>query len=132
MEYFYSWGLLFVLPFTIYAYLKCSKDEKIKMIISGIGFGILSIIFADDVFANYWEPKYLINGIYIEEIDPFGPLKSSRLVKGDVLEKIDQTQIESMNKLKEYIYTKNPGDQVNLTIKRNNNYLQVKATLAKK
>ena len=72
------------------------------------------------------------NGIYIEEIDPFGPLKSSRLVKGDVLEKIDQTQIESMNKLKEYIYTKNPGEQVNLTIKRNNNYLQVKATLAKK
>ena len=48
------------------------------------------------------------------------------------LEKIDQTQIESMNKLKEYIYTKNPGEQVNLTIKRNNNYLQVKATLAKK
>lgn len=67
MEYFYSWGLLFVLPFTIYAYLRSNKDEKIKMIISGIGFGILSIIFADDVFANYWEPKYLINGIYIED-----------------------------------------------------------------
>ena len=67
MEYFYSWGLLFVLPFTIYAYLRSNKDEKIKMIISGIGFGILSIIFADDVFASYWEPKYLIDGIYIED-----------------------------------------------------------------
>ena len=67
MEYFYSWGLLFVLPFTVYAYLRSNKDEKIKMIISGIGFGILSIIFADDVFASYWEPKYLINGIYIED-----------------------------------------------------------------
>ena len=67
MEYFYSWGLLFVLPFTIFAYIKSNKEEKIKMIISGIGFGILSIIFADDVFATYWEPKYLIDGIYIED-----------------------------------------------------------------
>ena len=67
MEYFYSWGLLFVLPFTIFAYIKSTKEEKIKMIISGIGFGILSIIFADDVFASYWEPKYLIDGIYIED-----------------------------------------------------------------
>ena len=67
MEYFYSWGLLFVLPFTIFAYIKSNKDERIKMIISGIGFGILSIIFADDVFASYWKPKYLIEGIYLED-----------------------------------------------------------------
>ena len=58
MEYFYSWGLLFVLPFTLYAYIKATKEEKIKMIISGIGFGILSIIFADDAFLSYWEPIY--------------------------------------------------------------------------
>lgn len=67
MEYFYSWGLLFVLPFTLYAYIKATKEEKIKMIISGIGFGILSIIFADDAFLSYWEPKYLIDGVYIED-----------------------------------------------------------------
>ena len=58
MEYFYSWGLLFVLPFTIFAYIKSIKNIRIKMIISGIGFGILSIIFADDVFFTYWAPKY--------------------------------------------------------------------------
>ena len=67
MEYFYLWGLLFVLPFTIYAYIKSNKDEKIKMIISGIGFGIFSVVFADDVFHSYWEPKYLIDGFYIED-----------------------------------------------------------------
>ena len=71
-------------------------------------------------------------GIYIEEIDAFGPLKDSRLVRGDILEKIDDVEIESMNKLKEYIYTKNPGDVVNLIVKRNNQYLQVKARLIKR
>ena len=37
------------------------------MIISGIGFGIFSVVFADDVFHSYWEPKYLIDGFYIED-----------------------------------------------------------------
>ena len=66
MEYFYSWGLLFVLPFTIYAYYKSTKEERIKMIISGIGFGIMSVLF-DYIFVDYWSPKYLIENIHIED-----------------------------------------------------------------
>ena len=59
-------------------------------------------------------------GIYIEEVDPQGPLKNSGIQTGDIIEKIDDTKIESMNKLKEYIYTKNIGDEVTIQIKRNN------------
>lgn len=66
MEYFYSWGLLFVLPFTIYAYYKSTKEERIKMIISGIGFGIMSVLF-DYIFVDYWKPKYLIDNIHLED-----------------------------------------------------------------
>ncbi len=66
MEYFYSWGLLFVLPFTISAYIKCTKEERIKMIISGIGFGIMAVVF-DYMFLNYWTPKYLMDSIHIED-----------------------------------------------------------------
>ena len=66
MEYFYSWGLLFVLPFTLFAYLKSSKEVRIKMLISGIGFGIMAIFF-DYVFLDYWSPKYLIDKIRIED-----------------------------------------------------------------
>lgn len=71
-------------------------------------------------------------GIYIEEIDPQGQLKNSGIQKGDIIEKIDDTKIESMNKLKEYIYTKNIGDEVILQIKRNNKKIQVKAKLSKR
>lgn len=69
-------------------------------------------------------------GIYIEEIDPQGPLKNSGIQKGDIIEKIDNTKIESMNKLKEYIYTKNIGDQITLQIKRNNTQFTITANLA--
>ena len=37
-----------------------------------------------------------------------------------------------MNELKEYIYTKNPGDEINLTILRNKNTIETKVTLTKK
>lgn len=70
-------------------------------------------------------------GIYIEEIDPQGPLKNSGIQTGDIIEKIDDTQIESMNKLKEYIYTKNIGDEVTIQIKRNKKEILIKANLAK-
>ncbi len=70
-------------------------------------------------------------GIYIEEVDPQGPLKNSGIQTGDIIEKIDDTKIESMNKLKEYIYTKNIGDEVTIQIKRNNKEIIIKANLAK-
>ena len=70
-------------------------------------------------------------GIYIEEIDPQGPLKNSGIQTGDIIEKIDDSKIESMNKLKEYIYTKNIGDEVTIQIKRNNKEILIKANLAK-
>lgn len=66
MKYFYSWGLLFVLPFTIYFYIKSHKSIRIKMLVSGLGFGILAFVFSY-IFLDYWEPVYLINNIHIED-----------------------------------------------------------------
>jgi S1-C subfamily serine protease len=71
-------------------------------------------------------------GIYISEIDNTGPLANSNLIEGDILEKIDDINIETMNQLKEYIYTKNVGDSVKLTIKRNKRKLEIDVTLGKK
>ena len=70
-------------------------------------------------------------GIYIEEIDQNGPLKESNLSRGDIVEKIDNIKIETMNQLKEYIYTKNIGDEVTLTVNKKHTKYEVKAKLAK-
>ncbi|HOP65729.1 MAG TPA: hypothetical protein PLX66_01725 [Bacilli bacterium] len=66
MEYFYSWGLLFVLPFTIYFYIKNDKSIRIKMMVSGLGFGIMAVCFSY-IYFNYWNPTYLITNFHIED-----------------------------------------------------------------
>lgn len=71
------------------------------------------------------------SGIYIEEIDRAGPLKDSNLSRGDIIEKIDNIKIETMDQLKEYIYSKNIGDEVTLTVSKKNTKCEVKAKLEK-
>ena len=48
-----------------------------------------------------------------------GPLFKSGLQIGDIITKVDETEINKMNDLRKYIYTKNPGDVVNLEVQRN-------------
>ena len=71
------------------------------------------------------------SGIYVEEVDEFGPLKDSKLRNGDIIEKIDGIEIDSMNQLKEYVYSKNVGDIVMLTVKKNNKTFEISSKLAK-
>lgn len=71
------------------------------------------------------------SGIYVEEVDEFGPLKDSKLKKGDIIEEIDGIEINSMNQLKEYVYSKNVGDIVMLTVKKNNKTFEISSKLAK-
>ena len=66
MKYFYSWGLLFVLPFTIYAYIKADKNVRLKMMIFGSIFGLMAVIF-DYMYLNYWNPVYLFDNFHFED-----------------------------------------------------------------
>ena len=60
------------------------------------------------------------SGIYVAQILADGPSYNSGLKTGDIITKIDETAINKMSELRAYIYTKNVGDEVNLTILRNN------------
>ena len=51
---------------------------------------------------------------------------------GDVIEKIDDVELNKMSDLRRYIYQKNPGDKVNLTIYRNKKEYNIEITLGKK
>lgn len=72
------------------------------------------------------------NGIYVEEVTENSSAENLGIKKGDIITKIDGKEINKMNELKEYIYTKNPGDEINLTILRNKNTIETKVTLTKK
>ena len=72
------------------------------------------------------------SGVYIAKILVDGPLKNMGLIESDIITKIDDTQIDKMNDLKKYIYTKNPGDVVKLTIRRRNEEITMEVTLGHK
>lgn len=62
----------------------------------------------------------IASGIYIATILPDGPLFNKEIIIGDVICKIDDLEINKMNDLREYIYSKSPGETVTLKIKRGN------------
>ncbi len=70
------------------------------------------------------------NGIYVTEIT--NNEKNSEIKKGDIIEKIDETTINKINELRKYIYSKNIGEEVKLTILRNKKEIEIYTKLIKK
>ena len=72
------------------------------------------------------------SGIYVVQISGDGPARNSGLKIGDVITKIDNIEINKMSELRNYIYTKKPGEKVVLTINRNKREYGVTITLGKR
>lgn len=77
--------------------------------------------------------KYLNYGAKIETgIYVLESKINSEIKAGDNIIKIDNNEIKSMSNLREYIYSKQPGNNVKLTIIRNNKEQEITITLTKK
>lgn len=74
----------------------------------------------------------LDSGVYIENVEPNSPAYEVGLLKGDIILKIDDKPIYTMNDIKEYIYTKTPGETMKMEYKRGNNTNTLKLTLRKR
>ena len=71
-------------------------------------------------------------GIYVAQITPQGPADNTELKEKDIILSIDEKEINTMNDLREYIYTKKPGEQVTLKIARGKINRQIDITLGRK
>lgn len=58
------------------------------------------------------------SGIYVVHIEENSPAISSGIQTGDIITSIDENSINNMIQLKEYIYTKVPGDTVSINVSR--------------
>ena len=93
----------------------------------------LGIFAYDDSIIPYIDKSInLKGGIYVEKILIDGPAFSSQLRRGDIIVKIDETKINKMSQLQEYIYSKNPNEEITLTVVRGNNQKEIKITLDSK
>ena len=91
-------------------------------------------IFAYDSEVNKYLNSSLEfeNGIYVVQISVDGPAVRTGLKVGDIITKIDENTINKMSELRNYIYTKNPGDNVVLTINRNNREYTINVVLGRR
>lgn len=71
-------------------------------------------------------------GIYVAQISMDSPAFTSGLQIGDIITKIDDIELKKMSDLRQYIYSKNIGDIVKLTVFRNNKEHIVEIKLSKK
>ena len=90
----------------------------------------LGIYAYDSAIMPYVNTNVLVDkGIYISKIDDYGPCGKKGLKVGDVITHIDEIEVNKMIEIREYIYTKNPGDEVILKLYDG---AEIKIVLAKK
>lgn len=105
-------GIGFAVPINIVKPIieKLSKDGKFEEAYLGI-YG-----YDKEVIPYLNSNIELDSGIYVDSIALDGPAYNSGISVGDVITKIDETEINKMSELKKYIYSKKPGDTVKLTV----------------
>lgn len=121
-------GIGFAVPINIVKPIieKYMKEEKFEE-------ASLGIFAYDKEIIPYIDEKIEIQkGIYIAQISLDSPAAKTGLKVGDVITKIDNLELNKMCDLRSYIYTKSPGDEVNLTIYRNRREIQIRVKLGTK
>ena len=93
-------------------------------------------IYAYDKEVTPYLSNNLINkfnkGIYVAQITPNGPADNTDLKESDIITSIDNIELNTMNDLREYIYTKKPNDSVILKIARGKISKEINIVLGKK
>jgi len=90
--------------------------------------GIRMLDITSDV-QQYYGLKSL-EGVYIAEVVPGSAAEKAGVASGDVLIAVDGTAVNSSSELQEKIARHNPGDQVTLTVLRDNARKDLHVTLA--
>ncbi|HEY5537812.1 MAG TPA: trypsin-like peptidase domain-containing protein [Acetobacterium sp.] len=82
---------------------------------------VIGITGYDRAIANYYLTDANVDftkGIYIASTQPGGGVANAGLVTGDIILSIDGTETNTLLKMKEILYGKNPGDKVKVTYER--------------
>lgn len=118
-------GIGFAVPINIVKpiiekYLKEDKFEEAS----------LGIFAYDKNIIPYIDDSVNIEkGIYIAQVLMDSPAYKAGLKIGDIITKIDDLELTKMCDLRSYIYSKSPGDEVNLSVYRNKKEIQVRVKL---
>lgn len=71
-------------------------------------------------------------GIFVAQITKNGPADNTELKEADIITSIDNVELNTMNDLREYVYTKKPNENVTLKVTRGKINKEVVIKLGKK
>ena len=121
-------GIGFAIPINIVkpiieSFLKEDKFEEAN----------LGIFAYDKEIIPYLDEKIdNTKGIYVGQVSLDSPAYKSGIKIGDRITKIDDLELNKMCDLRTYIYSKKPGDEIVLTIIRNNKEQEINVELGNK
>ena len=95
----------------------------------------IGIYAYDKEVIPYIDSNFNVNleeGIYVAQITKNGAADNTELKEGDIITTIDSKELNTMNDLRQYIYSKKPGDEVKLQIKRGKISKEISLILGKK
>lgn len=79
----------------------------------------LGLFGFDASIAKFYNRTLSVNGVYVLNIDGAGPASSAGLREGDIITRVDNTEILTMLDLKTAVYNYNVGDTIKITFLRN-------------
>ena len=110
-------GMGFAIPINIL------KPILNKVVATGkFNSSVMGITAYDRAIADYYLTDSAVSfskGIYIASVQSGGGAANAGLQVGDIILQIDGTDTNTMLKMKEILYAKNPGDKVSVTYERN-------------
>lgn len=121
-------GMGFAIPINVIKPIINSFNEKESFDEAYIGIAVYDKQIAQYLNLN----DRLLNGIYVCSITTNGPASKTELKEKDIIESIDGNKIYTTNELREYIYSKLPGDTIVLNIKRGKISKEINIVLGKK
>lgn len=102
-----------------------------KFVINGkFNEASLGIFAYDKEIVKYTKSSINVeDGIYVVGVTKKGPAEKAGIKEKDVLISIDGIKLDKVTDLREYIYSKEPGDMVSLIVSRNNKIEDIKVKL---
>jgi serine protease Do len=100
-----------------------------QLITSGVAKHPALLVSTNDQYNTYAQSNNLPIGAYISAVTPNGPADKAGIVKGDVITKINDIQVQNSSDLVHELYKYNVGSKVSITYIRNGKTSQVQVTL---
>jgi S1-C subfamily serine protease len=121
-------GIGFAIPINVIKPVVESFKENGSFEEAGLG-----LYAYDGDVAEYMNLKEKItNGIYVVQVTTNGSAYNAGIKEGDIIVTIDEKSLNTINDLREYIYSKKVGDTVSLKILRDKKEIIIDVTLGKK